>query len=548
MIDNQQPGTSNEWRWFITVTIIALAFASLPYIVGFTVSTPEIEFGGMVYNQEDYNHNLAKMLQGRQGIFAYRLLHSPEPHQGLFYPPFYMLLGHLSRLTGLSILATYTLARFFFGLVMLLTIYWFISLFARRRSIRRTAFILTTFSSGLGWLMLLLFKFGPGDISPIDFWLTDAYPFFTLMTFPHFCLDLSAALWTMGCAVQYHKKNRLGYLIGMTLAALIVVNIHALTLLICGLTLLGFAGLTWQQEKRLPWRLIRAMFLAFILPALLVLYLAVAVSNNPVLNGFMDQNFTLSPPPIYYVTGLGLVFFLAIPGAILAIRRRNTNRQFLLIWLMVVALLVYAPFSMQRRLVVGVHVALSVLAADGVVDWFKPSLRQSRFARWLDNRWRYPPERLAVFTTNLLLAICAMSNIYMVTGYTVAAAARNPMLFHSGDQNAALDWLAKNSGPDDTILSGYDAGNYIPARTGHRVFLGHTMETVDYGAKSKLVDDFFTGIMSDQDAKTLFADYGIQYIYLGPDERKMGGNLADKPYLAHRFTSGDVSVYQVIVE
>lgn len=536
---------TREWRWVGAVSAVALLLAALPYLAGFIASSPDMTFGGSVINVEDYNTNVGNMQQGARGIWSYRLLHTSEPHQGSYYPPFYMLLGHISRWTGISLVAVYELARVFFGLVMLPTIYWFISLFDRRLPIRRTAFLLTVFSSGLGWLMLILIPSGANRLSPIDFWLTDAYTFFSLFTFPHFCLDISGVLWIMGCFVLYRQEWKSKYLIFMAAAALIVANIHALTLLVAGLTLVGYTGLAWIQERQIPWRLILAIGLTFTLPALLVIYLALSIRQNPILGGFMKQNITLSPPPLYFILGFGLILFLAIPGIIQAAQQRNPNNRLLMIWLAVVTLLLYAPFAMQRRVVVGVHVALSIFAAIGIIDWLLPHLRRSRLAQWLDLHLHYPPKRLAAFSTNLIFAICALSNAYLLAGLTIAAATRNPLLFHAGDQNAALEWLNENSSPDDTILAGFRTGNYIPARIGHRVFYGHIMETVDYNNKAGLADDFFSGKLDDEGAKKMLAEYGIRYVYLGPDERKEGGLIEDKPYLEERFSVGEVVIYEV---
>jgi len=97
------------------------------------------------------------------------------------------------------------------------------------------------------------------------------------------------------------------------------------------------------------------------------------------------------------------------------------------------------------------------------------------------------------------------------------------------------------------VLSALPTGNYLPARIGHRVCLGHVIETADYDRKEQLAADFFGGRMSDGAARRLLADYGIAYVYLGPDERALGAfEAADKPYLARRFAAGEVAVYQVV--
>jgi hypothetical protein len=536
-----------EWRWALAVSLIALAFSSLPYAAGFLTSSPDVTFGGAVVNVEDFNTYLAKMQLGARGEWRTRLLFTPEPHRGIFLSPYYVALGHVARWTRLSLAATYHLARLVFGMLLLLVVYAFIGLFVRRRAVRRVAFLLAAFSSGLGWLVTLVAPAGAGSISPIDFWLMDAYVFFSLLTFPHFCLSVTSLLGVFGGTVGYLRRPRPALLGLIAISALLLALLHSFIAIVVDVALLAYSGLLWRLRRRVPWQAAWPMSLAGLLPLPLIVYQYTSVKSNPVFRGFQAQNVTASPPPGYYLLGYGLVLLLALAGAWRAIRRHDERRLFLVVWLVTVAVLVYAPLSLQRRMVEGAHVALCILAADGLVGWLLPAIRRSSLARLAERRLRYPPQRLRSLALNLILALSGLSNVYLVAGLTVAAAARHPLLFHPREQNEALAWLAAHSAPDDTILAGFAAGNYIPARIGHRVFLGHVIETIDYRDKTRLAHDFFAGEMSDDAARRLLRDYGIAYVYIGPGERATGDfDPASKPYLARRFATGNVAVYQVV--
>jgi len=176
-----------------------------------------------------------------------------------------------------------------------------------------------------------------------------------------------------------------------------------------------------------------------------------------------------------------------------------------------------------------------------------PAVRRSPLARFAERRLRYPRRRLRLLALNLILALSSLSNVYLVAALTMAAATAHPLLFHSRAQNEALNWLAAHSDPDDTVLSELATGSYIPARIGHRVFFGHVIETVDYETKLRLARDFFSGEMPDDEARQLLRDYGIAYVYVGPEERAAGDfDPASRPYLTRRFAAGEVAVYQVI--
>ena len=107
-----------------------------------------------------------------------------------------------------------------------------------------------------------------------------------------------------------------------------------------------------------------------LLPALVTLPLSAytfwVTQADPVLRGWTAQNLTPSPPVWDYVLGYGLILALAVPGAVVAARRRSDTDLLLLAWVGVTALLLYAPFALQRRFSLGLHVPLAILAAMGL--------------------------------------------------------------------------------------------------------------------------------------------------------------------------------------
>ncbi len=259
-----------EWRWVVAVSLIALAFSSLPYAAGFIASSPDMTFGGGVVNVEDLNTYLAKMQQGARGEWRTRLLFTSEPHQGVFLSPYYFALGRVARWARLSLAATYHLARLACGLLLLLAAYAFIGLFARQRAARRVAFLLAAFSSGLGWLAALVAPTKPGGISPIDFWFMDAYIFFSLLTFPHFCLAVASLLGVFGGAVSYLQRPRPALLGLIAISALLLALLHSFMTLAAEAALLLNGGLLWRLRRRVPRQAAWPMSLAGLLPLPLI--------------------------------------------------------------------------------------------------------------------------------------------------------------------------------------------------------------------------------------------------------------------------------------
>jgi uncharacterized membrane protein len=110
----------------------------------------------------------------------------------------------------------------------------------------------------------------------------------------------------------------------------------------------------------------------------------------------------------------------------------------------------------------------------------------------------------------------------------------------------AMDWLAAHTQPADIVLSSYQVGNYIPARAGNRVFLGHGPETIHVEEKENIVGQFFQAQTSDAYRKETLRQYNIAYVFYGPVERALGDfQPATSPYLKEVFTNDRYAIYEV---
>jgi len=169
---------------------------------------------------------------------------------------------------------------------------------------------------------------------------------------------------------------------------------------------------------------------------------------------------TLSPPLRVYLWGYGVLLVLGTIGVAVWMRRGRPGLAFPLLWLGLVALLVYLPWNLQRRFLEEVPIPLGLLAGVGLAEGLLPHGEGGRPAR---NR------RLLA----LVIALAAMSNLYLTAGLSLMAATRAPAMFWSADLLMAVDWLGEYSDWDETVLAAFETGSLIPARMGHQVVLGH---------------------------------------------------------------------------
>ena len=541
----------SERLWVAGLILSVLVLTSLPYLVGWVTSTPDAVFEGFVLDLDDLHSHLAKMQQGYAGRWQFTIQFTPEPHPATPINLFYLALGHLARLLQLDLIVAYHVARLLLGTLFLGTAYAFVAGFLEKTSERLLAFFLICFASGLGWLALLVSdSFITGTLTPVDFWFVEMYGFFTVMLFPHTCLALALMLTILALGARFIDSGTWWSAAGAALCGVGLAAIHPYSLLVVDLVLFACWLVGCWRHRQLDLAPLGGLAIVVAAPLPLVIYQYLSIARNPVQAAWQAQSTTLSPPVWYYVLGYGVVFLLAIPGGWWALRQKSPW-PLLPLWLLIVAPLLYAPvvFNLQRRMIEGAQVPLCILAAVGMVRYLLPAVQQSTMAGWLADRG-YARERLGLLVRNLVVALALPSTLFLVISACLAAA-QSPDFRLSSDEIAAVDWLGENSGVEDTLLSSYRIGGFVPARTGHRVFLGHWAETIDMERKREAVARFFSlkaaGDAADDTARqNLLREYGIRFVFYGPHERALGTfDPTQVDYLACVYRQGDVSVFRV---
>ncbi|NIO71432.1 MAG: hypothetical protein GTN71_20975, partial [Anaerolineae bacterium] len=368
-----------EIRWVLLWSILIVGLTCLPYLYAYLVAPDDMQFTGLLSNPIDGNSYLAKMRQGARGSWLFHLPYTSEDHEGAFVYTYYPFLGRLSALLGLPLILTYHLARIVNSLILLFVAYFFVSLFGLDRKAHRTAFLLIGLSSGLGWLAVPLDVFAP------DLWAPEAITFYSIFTNPHFPLAMALMLLTFAFVLVplqatsedgQPSMGRDSILAGLFSLLLGVVQPFCVVMIYSVLG--GYFVLRLLKEKRLPWLEILRSMVAGAVTAPIIAYDYYVFTFNPAMRAWSEQNVTLSPPPWEYAIAYGFVLALAVGGAVLAIRRRSKADLFLLAWVIVNSLLLYAPFNLQRRLVTGLHVPLCVLAAMALSRYLLPRVSPAR--------------------------------------------------------------------------------------------------------------------------------------------------------------------------
>jgi hypothetical protein len=532
----------------LLITALTVCVANTPYVLASASAPPDWEFGGVVMNFEDSHGYLAKMRQGAEGNLVYKIPFTSEDHEGAFVGGFFLALGWICAVTGMPVEWMWHLSRIVFGFLLLLASYGFVALFIEDRRQRLLAYLLVCFASGFGWLVLVTGRFSILGFDLIDFKMPEAHIFFTLVTFPHFALGASLLLVLFGLAVILHRDWRWRYVLAGAGASFLLAIVHPYNLLVVAGTLGIWLVLLAWRKRRLPVR--EALGLAMIgLPAVpALLYYLHVFSTNPAFGAWAAQSGSPSPHPLHYLIGYGPLLILAAPAMIEKARRVDTVGVLPLIWVVVVALLLYAPLKQQRRMVEGVHVPLSLLAAVGLYGYYLPRLERSATLRKLLTLRRgvYSPRRMRNFLVFLIFVLTIPSNVYILASLSATAIMHPYPFFHEREANEAIRWLQAETRPGETVLASYGTGSYIPSRIDHRVFLGYWAETARCEEKMEMVDRFFQATTADSWRMEFLEGYGIAYLFYGPREAALGDFEPERSsHLSPVFGNQLVTIYRV---
>src|SRR5262249_3728167 len=183
--------------------------------------------------------------------------------------------------------------------------------------------------------------------------------------------------------------------------------------------------------------------------------------SSDVLQEWLRITDTLSPSPIEYVLGFGLVGPLAVLGLVILWSARSRYVSLLVIWIGTQAALLYAPVNFQRRLIEGLQLPLVIAASVA--------------AFWLTRRFRSRPAARTVVLCGLLL-FASITNLGFLIGLLEGSARvranDDPRRLVSEDLMSSLEWIGRDFDRSAVIFCSYFTGNIAPSVTGLRVFLG----------------------------------------------------------------------------
>lgn len=521
---------SQEWRWVFVSSALLLIMLSLPFIWAYASAVPDRYFMGVLVNPIDGMSYQAKMMQGYEGSWFFQIPFTPEMHRGVFLFTFYLGMGHIARILNLEPILIFHVVRLVGGLFMFVALYRFVADWTDSVEQRRITWGLAVLGAGFGWIALAFHY-----LSPDLLLLPEAFPLQALYSNAHFpwAIALAAAvahLLVTGALVEpLPWQETTVPTLALIVATIILVSISPFVLAPLAVGYGALCVWLWAENKKFPRGAIVWGSTVAIFGLPLGLYNAWAISaQNPIIQGWMQQNVTPSPPIWDYLIAYGPLLILAGLAIWGSRNQLDAGDAFLLGWIAATIVFLYLPIGLQRRFTLGLILPLATYAGRGLWRVLAAAVsRRLRFLVILTAFVSFMPTTIVAILLPLVGTLDVSNDLY----YYITVG-----------ENQAFEWLEVNAGTDALVLASPETSLYIPAY-GPRVVYGHPYETLQADARKSAVEDFYSG----KDCSVVEKEQ-VDYIVVGPREKALEGASTtclptDQPVF--QSTSGDIAIYAV---
>lgn len=504
------PSRSREGAFYLWTGLAALLLSTLPYVWAWLRTPPGHVYSGLLHNIDDGAVYLSWMRQVAEGNFFQSNRFCVEPQKSVLFNVWFLVLGTLSR--WLPPILVFHLGRLAGGAALL----WAVARLAREalgteRS-RRLGYALCCFGAGLGWLFG---GFDPSrgfDRQPIDLFQPEAVTFLTLHYSPLFAPATAAMALFLAAFLRAERTGRLADVAPAALCGALLGNFHSYDVLHVFAAAAAFRVATDIARRRFDlagWVRL-AVVGAAALPTTGWVFWAFRV--DPLFNARAHTRTFTAPLP-WVLLGLGLPVPLALWGAARGDAPAD-GRRFLGAWAVAALAVAYLPFEFQRKMLMGIHIPVALLAGAG-----------------LDALTRRLSGDFPKIAAGAVLLLCAPSNALFVQ-QEVARLADNagstqyrPYLTRA--EIDAMAWLRANTRPTEAVLVSPDPTShlrfpfagllphlavYVPALAGNVVYNGHWSETIAYEEKLGRANRFFQAGVDDATRRSLLAEAGIRWV------------------------------------
>jgi hypothetical protein len=454
----------------------------------------------------------------------------------------WLMVGWLASALKLTPLAAYQAARLALTPILAATAWLMITELLPPAGKRRPlALALVLFGGGVGLYTHLWQAADPNTGAviqrPVDLWVAEAFPFLSASYSPHFVAAWILFLLTALLIWQSTRLNSWRCALGAGGASLLLATFHPYHLISLTLIfLIWSAWLTWTESSpnRASWRPL-LVYLIACAPAWAYHAYKLTWANEAAVLAVRSQAYM--PDLMHWVIGYGGLLPLAALGWYWSQQEKwSTAADFLAVWAVAQLFASYSPFLAGRRLLLGLHFPLAVLAALGLAGLYRRLSRKHQV-----QLTQYP-------IVALMALLLLLGNLPLHTLSSLVVAQDSPssreMLFFSPAQTQALDWIRNYTEPTAVVLAVPTDGHRIAGWAHRSVMAGHWANTADLEAKTEILTRFYeTSPLTERQA--IIRDTGAEYLYCSPISDTVGPCPVDGLEANLVYDTDGYRVYQI---
>lgn len=514
-------------------SLIYLFFAYGPLTYQFLTPLPQNKvFLGSFGFPPDFWGNIINFQQGRLGhwLFLPKITSTLSGSPNLLKIE-YRFLGQLSRFFPIDFILFFHLSRFFLSLVFLLVVYKIITEIFENKNERLAVYLLVLFSTGIGDLGKKVLNYW----TPLSLFQRAAY-------YPHYLFAFIFSLITLLSLQKTLKFKKTKYLFLAIFFGWLVGLIHGVNLILIDLgilfSLIFLLLKSFFQPKKIYFSFIfyLIIFLIFsFFPLFYVYWVSHSYPWNLLSKHDLEFNLTSVVSPWELIWGIGPMFFLAIGGSILALKKETSWNLILFPW----GFTYFLGYAFIWRLI-NYNAVRFLQTPFFVILAILSGLTLRKISKILNQK--ISPLVLAGGIIILSWPVIKFSyqiNIFNFRNY-------GDYLYWADKQKLeAIKWLAKNSQEKDIVLADKINGELIAALAGNFVYLTHhTSELDNFSQLENNAKMFFSQQWSEKESQKFLEKEKIKYIFWGKEEKELGKkeNL-NYPFLEKVFENSQVVIY-----
>lgn len=517
-------------RFVLGVLLVTTVLSAIPIVYAKLVQPDNTAFTAItMYSPIDFPVYYSTIHQVSEGATLTFDQFTAEPHQGMFYLVWFAI-GVMARWFSLEPWTAFHLARIALVPVFVLVAWWCVKVFLPER-MQRFGLLMLIFGSGTGaFLNVFLQRTAIKDIG-MDVWVPEGFSFMSMLQSAHFiagliCIMLVLAAWFRAAHADSFKRGLWWTVLSGGLASLLF-SFHPFHSISLGMIVVSHAFILLALHFTVNRRLVLYVLMWALLALPGVAYQFWLQLGDPILAARAAQNLTYTPSFQSFFLCYTVLILLSIPG-IRALWRAGKKHEalFLGVWCVVQSLSVFAPTHVNRRLVMGLQIGLSLLATAGWVDLLFTPNRLGKY-------------RLGNLTNaqGLAIVLFFISSVFAFVTMLRGPSSIPDQIYIPPAARHAFEWIEVNTPPRAVVLAHGWYANLLPGEANRTVYVGHWIETIKSEQKWQQVQLAYTTIQPAQ-LNQLLQDMEVQYVFVGPEY-----TLAPLPRLRLVFQEDGFRVY-----